>query len=286
MADEKKKNTAASDAAKKAIEAAKAKKEAEKKKVEHTYTQVGQESTSKQELLEATKKNALPFRIGAIILWIVAIVFEVFAILLFTHTLEFSFSTENPGWMISWIVCLVLDLICVIIGSLLWKKGNHLDPASKKNKTRFWIHNNLGLIVAVLAFAPFIVFVLLDKNSSKQSKTIATIVAAVALVVAGLFSIDWNPLSQEEMLANADIQTVYWTASGTVYHAYDDCPHLNHSVDLFTGTSSTAIENGKTRLCKTCEARALKEGEEVNQNEEKEQEDVSQADETQSAILQ
>ena len=265
MADNKK-NDAAKEAAKKALEAAAAKKSTEKKKIEHTYTQVGQESTSKEELLSAMRKNALPYRIFAVILWVLAIGFEVFAILFFTHTLELSFTTENPGWTISWAVCLGLDLVCVIIGSLLWKKGNHLDPAPAKNKARFWIQNNFGVIVSVLAFAPFIIFALTDKKANKQSKIIAVIAAAVALVIAGLVSVDWNPVSQEEVLANADINTVYWTASGTVYHAYDDCQHLNHTVELLTGTSTAAIENGKTRLCKTCEARAAKEAEQLVEN--------------------
>ena len=255
-------NDAAKDAAKKALAAAAAQKETEKKKVTHTYTEVGGQSIGKEELLEATRKNALPYRIFAVILWVLAIAAEVFAILIFTHKIEFSFTVENPGWTISWIVCIVLDLIFVVAGSLLWKKGNHLDPASKKNKVRFWLHNNLGVIVSVIAFAPFIIIVLTDKNADKKSKTIAAVVAAAALVIAGLFSYDWNPLSQEEMLENADIETVYWTASGTVFHAYDDCSHLNNTVELFKGTSSTAIENGKTRLCKTCEARALREAEE------------------------
>lgn len=260
MAERKKKNSA-EDAAKKALETAAATKVGGKKKIQHTYTQVGQETTTTEELLGATKKNALPYRIFAFVLWIVAIGFEVMAILFFTHTLEFSFTTENPGWTISWAVSLGLDLICVIIGSLLWKKGNHLDPAPKKNKFRFWVQNNLGVIISVIAFAPFIIFALTDKKANKQSKIIAVVAAAIALVIAGLFSYDWNPLSQEEMLENAHIDTVYWTASGTVYHAYDDCGHLNHTVELFTGTSQTAIENGKTRLCKTCEARAAKEAE-------------------------
>ena len=264
MAD-KKTNDAAKEAAKKALEAAAAKKSATKGKVEHTYTQVGQQSATQEELLAATKQNARPYRIFAFILWVLAIGFEVLAILLFTHTLEFGFTTENPGWMISWIVCLALDLICVIVGSLLWKKGNHLDPASNKNKLRFWLHNNLGVLVAIVAFAPFVIFALTDKKADKQSKIIATVVAVVALLIGGLASYDWNPLSQEEMLENAHIETVYWTASGTVYHAYDDCGHLNHSVELLTGTSATAIENGKTRLCKTCEARAAKEAE-LNEN--------------------
>ena len=260
MAD-KKSNDAAKEAAKKALEAAAAKKSATKTKVEHTYTQVGQQSATQEELLAATRQNALPYRIFAFVLWILAIGFEVMAILLYTHTLEFKFTVENPGWMISWIVCLALDLICVIIGSLLWKKGNHLDPASAKNKVKFWLHNNLGVIVAIVAFAPFVIFALTDKKADKKSKIIATVVAVVALLIAGLCSYDWNPLSQEEMLENAHIDTVYWTQSGTVYHAYDDCSHLNHSVELLTGTSATAIENGKTRLCKTCESRAAREAE-------------------------
>lgn len=260
MAD-KKSNDAAKDAAEKALKAAAAKKSAEKKKVEHTYTHVGQESVTTEDLLAATKKNALPYRIFAFILWILAIGFEVLAILLFTLKLQFSFTMENPGWTISWIVCLVLDLICVVVGSLLWKKGNHLDPGSKKNKVGFWLRNNLGVVMTAIAFLPFIIIALTDKKASKQSKIIAVAAAVVALIIGTLFGIDWNPLSQEEMLENAHIDTVYWTASGTVYHAYDDCGHLSNTKELFDGTSATAIENGKTRMCKTCEARAAKEAE-------------------------
>ncbi|MBR4206502.1 MAG: hypothetical protein IKQ92_13600 [Clostridia bacterium] len=268
-----KKNTAAEEAAKKALEAAQAKKAAGK--VQHTYTQVGQQSASKEELLAVTRKNALPYRIAAIILWVLAICFEIFAILLFVHKIEFGFTVENPGWTISWIVCIVLDLVCVIIGSNLWKKSNHLDPASAKSPFRFWLHNNLGVVMAILAFVPFIIVVLTDKNSNKQSKTIAVIVAVVALLIGGLTSYDYNPISQEELLENADIDTVYWTASGTVFHAYDDCSHLSNTVELLTGTSASAIENGKTRLCKTCEARAMKEGgEAVSSGAEKAEEAV------------
>ena len=267
----KKDNSAAQDAAQKALAAVQAKKAAEKSKasgnaeskakVQHNITHVGQESTNKEELLAITRKNALPYRIGAIILWVLGLAFEVFAILFFTHKLEMSFTTENPGWTISWVVCLVLDLACVIIGSQLWKKANHLDPASAKNKTRFWIHNNLGVIISVIAFVPFIIFILLDKSADKKSKTIAAIAAAVALVIAGLTSVDWNPISQEELLEAAGTESVYWTESGTVYHLYEDCSHLNHSVELKEGTTTTAIEQGKTRACKTCEARALREAE-------------------------
>ena len=269
MADKK---TPANDAAKKAIEAAMAKKSAEKKKVEHTIKKVEGTNPSKEELLAATRQNALPYRVFAIICWLLAITAEVFAILFFTNTLTIkSLINTSVNWL-PWAICLALDLILVIVGSLLWKKGNHLDPASKKNKVRFWLHNNLGVIVSIVAFVPFIIFVLTDKNANKKTKTIAVVAAAAALVVAGLFSYDWNPLSQEEMLENAHIDTVYWTDSGSVFHAYKDCYHLDNTPEINEGASATAIEKGKTRMCKTCEVRAAKEAEElpeINSGEDK-----------------
>ena len=181
------------------------------------------------------------------------------AILLFTQKVQFGFTQENPGYIISFIACIVLDLVALVIGSQLWKKGNHLDPAPKANKTRFFLQNNLGVIVACIAFIPFLLIAILDKNADKTTKIVAIVAAAVALLIGGLTSVDWNPVSQEEMLEAAGVDTVYWTDSGTVFHAFDDCQHLNRTVNLNVGTSTAAIENGKTRMCKTCEARLAKE---------------------------
>ncbi|MBO7361724.1 MAG: hypothetical protein J6V48_11405 [Clostridia bacterium] len=232
-------------------------KEPEKKssseKPAHTYTKVEGKTGSKEELLAQTRKNAMPYRVLGIIFWILALTCEVFAVLFFKVALEWSVLYEEPGHTIAWIVALALDLIFLVVGSLLWKKGNHLDPAKKSQPVKFWCQNNLGVIVAAVAFIPFIILALTDKNASKKSKTIAAIAAAIALIIGVLFGIDWNPQSQEEMLENAGINTVYWTASGTVYHTHDDCQHIKNTVDLLTGTASAAIENGKTRLCKTCE---------------------------------
>ena len=249
----------AQEAARAAAEKAQQNNAEKKKKIEHTYTQVGQQTNGKEELLQATKQNALPYRIAAIILWILAIGFEVMAILLFTQKVQFGFTQENPGYIISFIACIVLDLVALVIGSQLWKKGNHLDPAPKANKLRFFLQNNLGVIVACIAFIPFLLIAILDKNADKTTKIVAIVAAAVALLIGGLTSVDWNPVSQEEMLEAAGVDTVYWTDSGTVFHAFDDCQHLNRTVNLNTGTSTAAIENGKTRMCKTCEARLEKE---------------------------
>ncbi|MCQ2428228.1 MAG: hypothetical protein MJ137_07515 [Clostridia bacterium] len=221
----------------------------------HTYTKVEQKSGSKEELLARAKKNALPYRIATVILWILALTCEVFAILFFSVKLEWHFLYEEPGHTIAWAVALGLDLVFMVIGSLLWKKSNHLDPAKRSRAFMFWCQNNLGVIVAAVAFLPFIIFALTDKNATKKSKTLAAIAGVVSLVIAALFGIDFNPQSQEEMLDAAGINEVYWTASGTVFHTHDDCGHLKNTVDLLTGTSGAAIENGKTRLCKTCEKR-------------------------------
>lgn len=255
---ENKNNDAAKAAAEKALAAARAKKTAAKEEAKRS---AGSEynGITEAELLAATRKNALPFRIGAIVCWILAIVCEVFAILFFTIKLDWGFLYEEPGHTIAWIVALVVDLILVIVGSLLWKRGNHLDPAKKSQPARFWIQNNLGVIIAAIAFIPFIIFALTDKNATKKSKLLATIAAVVALLIGVLFGIDWNPLSQEEMLENAHIDTVYWTNSGTVYHAfYDECYHIAGK-EHNTTSSAEAIKEGKTRMCKYCESKLEKE---------------------------
>ena len=257
-----------------------------KKKVTHTITEVNQASGSKEELLAKTKKNATPYRIGAVVFWLLAIGAEVMAILFFAKKIPWEFAEETPGYWIAVIGALVLDLIFLIIGSSLWKKANHLDPASKKNEFKFWLQNNLGVIVAAFAFIPFVILALTDKNADKKSKTIATIVAVVALAIGGLTSYDWNPVSQEEMLQNAGIEEVYWTAGGGVFHLTSECSHLNNSEELFKGTATAAIEAGKTRVCKTCERRAeeLAELEDAGakelENEEQLEEEIEEADPT------
>ncbi|MSA02140.1 hypothetical protein GKG47_08805 [Lactonifactor sp. BIOML-A3] len=46
-----------------------------------------------------------------------------------------------------------------------------------------------------------------------------------------------------------DIETVYWTPKGKVYHSTQDCPSLGR---LKTILSGTIAESGKSRGCKVC----------------------------------
>lgn len=198
--------------------------------------------------------SATGLRIGAAVLWLLAIAFEVIAVLIVFGKITLTFIPSI--WQI--IIALVLDLACVSVGSTLWKKANRIDPASGKNKVKFWLWNNMGLIVTAFAFIPFIILTLTNKNADKKTKTIAVIVAAVALLIGSLFGIDWNPISAEEK--DAAVETldgvdVYWTPFGTVYHTSQECSHLNHSDTLVVGSVEQAIEANRTRLCKTCAAR-------------------------------
>ena len=211
--------------------------------------------------------NAKGLRIGAVILWVVAIAFELIAVLMLFGKINITFMNT----LTCLIVLLLLDLVCVIIGSQLWKKANHIDPASKKNKTKFWLWNNMGLIVAIFAFVPLIILLLTNKNLDKKTKTIAVVAACAALLIGGAASIDYNPISSEEKAAAEAAITggVYYTNFGKVYHTHvnddgsvtqhahttddgKDCPYLNRSDSLTYGTVEEAIAAGKTRLCSYC----------------------------------
>ena len=155
------------------------------------------------------------------------------------------------------IIAIVLDLALVIVGAQLWKKANKIDPASEKSPVKFWLWNNMGVIACVIAFVPFIILLLNNKDLDKKTKTIATVVAIIALMIGGVASYDWNPVSVEDK--DAAMQTisgnVYWAPFGKVYHTSEDCQALNQSETLTYGTVEQAIAAGRTRLCAFCAKR-------------------------------
>ena len=234
--------------------------ETPKKTVKKTVTKVESSKNTTSETPKYAPKSTTPAaagdaktkRILAVIFWVLAIVFEVLALLVFIGKIDLGFISQ----MAQLIIFLVIDFIFVVIGAQFWKKANHIDPVSEENKLKFWLWNNMGVIVCCFAFIPFLIYVLfIDKEADPKMKKVASIVAAVALVLGIGVSYDWNPVSAEGK-AQAETplagQSVYWTQFGTVYHLDQDCQHLNRSSELFEGNVTTAIEAGKTRLCKTC----------------------------------
>ena len=211
-----------------------------------------------QAMLNQTKQSTVGLRIGAIVLWLLAIGFEILALLVAVEKFAPKFLDKMP-LLVPVIVLLVLDLICLIVGSQLWKKANHINPMSEKNKALFWLWNNMGLVVAVLAFVPFIVILATNKDADPKIKKVGAIVAAVALLIGGAASYDWNPVSaeQKEAAMEAITTTVYWTntRSGKAYHTHEDCQTLNMTDELVAGTVEQAIAANRVKLCYFCAKR-------------------------------
>ncbi len=210
---------------------------------------------------DENKGKAKTFRILAIVLWIIAIGVEVYAILMLREP------PVNTTWLIGLIV---VDLIFAVTGSILWKKSNRLDPASKKDKVKFFIQNQLGLIIAIIAFLPLVILIFTDKNLSGKQKGLVGSIATIALVIAGVTGTDFNPPSQEQYAEQTEqvevlmdgVNHVYWTKSGKSYHLFSDCSYINsdRTNEIFEGTVAQARElKSITDLCDRCENRRVKE---------------------------
>lgn len=211
-------------------------------------------------------QSTVGLRVGSVVLWIVALVAEFLAIKAILAPEDDPF-ISGMAPLTAGIIFLVVDLIAVIAGSLLWKKANHIHPASEKNALKFWLWNNLGVIMTAIAFIPFVILLLTNKNADQKTKTVGTIVAVVAMLIAGVSSYDFNPYSAEEQQEILNMEnatsTVYWTEGGTVFHIYSECQHLNNSEELHQTTIDEAEQAGKERLCKTCLKRHEKEAAEA-----------------------
>jgi len=140
----------------------------------------GQESAAKR------------LRLFAALSWIVAIGTEVAGIVLLR---QHKFDHGNLPLLIG---LLVVIAIFAIAGSLMWKAANKHDPASRSEPFKFFVQNQLGAIITVLAFLPLIVLIFLDKDMDPKNKKIAGGIGAVLAVAATLIGVDFNPPSVEQ----------------------------------------------------------------------------------------
>jgi hypothetical protein len=205
---------------------------------------------------EESKGKAKSLRIYSIVLWILGIAAEVGAIVVLL----------KPPISTFWLIALiVVDLILVVVGSQLWKKANRFDPASEQNKAKFFIQNQLGTIISIIAFLPLVILIFTNKDMSGKQKGIVGAIAAAALVIAGITSYDFNPPSTEQYAKQIEEVTsltgsnfVYWTKSGTRYHLFKDCSYINRdqTTEIFEGTVQQARElKNITELCSLCKSR-------------------------------
>jgi hypothetical protein len=140
----------------------------------------GQESAAKR------------LRLFAALAWVVAIGTEVAGIVLLR---QHKFDHGNLPLLIG---LLVVIAIFAIAGSMIWKAANKHDPASKSEPVKFFVQNQLGAIITVLAFLPLIVLIFMDKDMDPKNKKIAGGVGAVLAVAATLIGVSWNPPSVEQ----------------------------------------------------------------------------------------
>lgn len=208
-----------------------------------------------------SKAQAKNLRIMAIIAFVAAIGSEIWAIMLL----------QKPPVSTTWLIVLIVaDLIFAVAGSLLWQKANRFDPASERDKVRFFIQNQLGLILAILAFLPLVILIFTNKNLSGKQKGLVGSIAVIALIIASVVGIDFNPPSQEQYAEQTKevqdlmggVNHVYWTKSGKSYHLYQDCSYINsaRTNEIFEGTVAKARElKNITDLCDRCESRRVKE---------------------------
>lgn len=221
------------------------------------------------------KKQATTFRWIAGALWVLAIAAEAFGIFWLLRQREYvgehgglvrdtdtgllqeqNATAQFPQWaFIALLILLVVIAALSIIGSVLWKKANRLDPAPKSDRLRFFVQNQLGAIIAVIAFLPLIVLIFLNKDMDKGQKTTAGIVAIALAALAAVIGIDFDPPSVEQYTADqsAVIQLlgedeVVWVDGGEVYHVCDEVSAIQTGSEIRVGSTAEAVEAGKIRL--------------------------------------
>jgi len=225
-------------------------------------TSSNQESGSKVfEASKESKARAKQLRTFAILAWVVAIGLQVYAI----------FFLLKPPVEMTWLLVVIgVNLVLAITGSTLWKKSNRLDPASEKDKTKFFIQNQLGAIMGVLAFLPLVIMIFLNKDMDGKQKGIVGSIAVIAMLIAGITGVDFDPPSIEQYteetamveMLNDGQNSVFWTKSGRTYHIYSDCSYINtdRTTEIFNGTVADARElKNISSLCSRCQNRAARE---------------------------
>jgi len=138
------------------------------------------------------KSKAKKLRIFASLAWLVAIGTEIGAIVLLLK------NTFDQGNLVLLIGLLVVIAVFAMAGSLFWKKANRHDPASREETVKFFIQNQLGAIITVIAFLPLLVLIFLDKDMDPKNKKIAGGVGVALAALATVVGIDFNPPSVEQ----------------------------------------------------------------------------------------
>jgi hypothetical protein len=198
---------------------------------------------------QGQKGAAKRLRIYAWLAWIVAIGGEIGGIyLLRQHTFDVGSGSAN-GNLPLLIGLLVGIAVFAIAGSMMWKAANKQDPASKADAARFFIQNQLGAIMSLIAFLPLILLILADKDMDPKNKQIAGGIGAVLAVLATVMGVNFKPPSVEQysqdMNACADqIKSGQPTTACSPEVAAQAQDVARDSAAVVEATKSTANPNG------------------------------------------
>ena len=138
------------------------------------------------------KASAKKLRIFASLSWVVAIGAEITGIALLLK------NKFDDGNLVLLIAILVVIAVFAIAGSLMWKAANKHDPATKEEPFKFFVQNQLGAIITLIAFLPLLALIFLDKDMDPKNKKIAGGVGVALAMIAALVGVSFDPPSTEQ----------------------------------------------------------------------------------------
>lgn len=136
----------------------------------------------------AKPKSPLGPRAGAWVLWIVGLALQCAGVLYATDVLNV------PGVDIPWgvviAVALVLDVVCVLLATRLWKQASHRAAQARGASGSASAQGSaVSIVMTCVAFVPMILFFLTAKNADKKTVglgAVGALVIVAALVAASV----------------------------------------------------------------------------------------------------
>jgi hypothetical protein len=196
---------------------------------------------------QGQKSGAARLRLFAWLCWIIAIGAEVLGVYWLMHG---KFSAGNNNGNLPLLIGLLVGIaVFAIAGSMLWKAASRKDPESKADGYSFFMRNQLGAIMTLIAFLPLLVLILTDKNMDPKNKKIAGGIGAALAVVATMFGVSFKPPSVEQYTEDMNacatqIKTGVATTACSPEVATQAQDIARDSTDVAAATKSAANPNG------------------------------------------
>lgn len=233
-----------------------AKKETPKKtdveKTEVAVEETREEKPARQTTAERSE-SVKGLRVGAIVLWILALACEVGAFFVLNRMALNNFNLQLTDPMVLLFGGLIiLDAILCVVAAQLWKKSNRIRPCLNNSAFVRTLWHQLGVIMAMVCLLPIGIIFLLKSKDMKNKKLRTILLVALALIFAGTTaaSVDYKQPTPEEVqelqeaVGATDETTVYWTKWGKSYHMDENCQALRNSTTVTSGPLGGVDDEG------------------------------------------